>query len=1606
MARNPSGRWPLKLISAALASCFAHAAAALPTDPSVVNGAASFNQTGNALTVTNSSGAIVNWNTFSIGSSESVRFIQPSASSSVMNRVLAADPSLLLGTLQSNGKVFLINPAGITVGAGARIDVAGFFASTLALSDEDFLANRLNFVAAPGAGGVRVENGAEIGTVSGGQVYLIAPQVENAGLITTPQGEIVLAAGQQVELIDTGTPGVKVAVAAGGDALNLGQLLAESGRIGMVGAVVRQQGVASTSSLVREGGRIFLRATGSAELAAGSVTAASGTAGGRIEVDGGGTTLVSGEVSATGDAGNGGRVELLGDRVGLFDSAAVDASGGSGGGTVLIGGDYQGGNPEVRNASISYLGQQTTIKADALQSGDGGKVIVWADDTTRAYGNISARGGAESGDGGFVEVSAKGHLDYRGLTDTRAANGNAGTLLLDPNDITIDNSAGESVNGTWNPPGSPSSTDYAFVSSGGASSNIHWSTIVGQLALGNVALSTSGPGTANGDITFASDMYSYSSTNALTFLAHRNITFNGGGIVNSAAGNVSLVAGWNGSFASPAATGAAGTVWLKNSYIQTQGELKILARNDIKLDATAAGGSSQLSSAGGAQWIEAGGDVLLHGGIGGQAIIDYNGGGLQTVKAANIEVKADPNTTATSSNYWARIRSQASQTVEATGTITVAGGGNAVWGGHDNYAEIGAWGNQSVKANTLTLTGGAGTGGDGYNNFAKISQESTSGSQKITVTGGGLLNLQGGTGTGTLGYTPSGCAGCPSSNNHASIWNKGSGGQEIDFLAGGSLQLTGGSNGTNNFAAIEHGNSAGQQKIWSSTANNPAITLAGGSSGGTTVIVGGEDYQLSNDAGIYSIGSQVVKAANILLNGGGGAATGAFIETEGSQEVVATGNVTLNGGNGSLENEASIGSETSQLVSIAGNLAVTGGGGGASPAGAAMITAPTQNITVGGSATLTAGNSNATGDYGMGAGVAIGWDAGSDIFLDITGALSMNGTNATNQAMIGSAIGSATVEVRASAITTTANTFIGNWDGSMGGSVELIANSGAISLPAGSTLRTGSLAADAGSSLSMIGNNYANFVDLVANGPASYYTSNTNTTHVSSVDATGDITIVGNAGSTSIGLGALTTTGTSNIFVTAQGQILDDNASGVANLSTGSGNIALTSQVGTPIAGTLAISADVATGGQVTANVNGGPYGSIVIRDVGANAVSYAGLNASAATAEGNVEYHRYGNLTTGSATTMMLTPKTSGSATIRATGDIVVDGPLSMTGAKDGVIAGGNLTFQSGTATLSGDGYLSAGGNLAVTGGNVSLQGTNNEVRAGSALSIAAGRTITAGMGGLKVSAGSIVLAGTLSGFADTYLSTPGSLTLSGGSLTSTAGNLDFIVAGPMNVTGSVTAAKGIVGDANGGLTLGAAAAGSGFIQAADGILDLVVGGTGIALYNGSYLHSTATTQAAGGLIELFFPGLAGGGSLIDGVATFNGGYKIAGSFTTVGQGLDVTYGILNNTVADAIVSATNSTAESGGGTGQTSDSLALVSSAAGDGGVSTPTADTQTVGGDGSSFGGGETATDGATTAAGDTATADDSADEGAESSATQEATTTQEKSDAKKKPAQCTA
>ncbi|MDD5250215.1 MAG: filamentous hemagglutinin N-terminal domain-containing protein [Rhodocyclaceae bacterium] len=587
-----------RLLAAAVAACYATAPAwaQVPTNPVVKSGSASFSQAGNVLTVTNSNGAIIHWDSFSIGTGYATYFAQPSASSAVLNRVVAANPSQIYGTLSSNGKVWLINPNGIFIGPGGMINTAGFVASTLGVSNANFLAGKLTFDNTPGAGAV-VNRGA-ITTPSGGSVYLVGANVSNEGIIVTPKGETLLAAGETVDLIDTGTPGVKVEITgAAGNATNLGQIVAAAGRIGMAGVLVRNSGTLNASSVVNEGGRIFLKATQD------------------TYVEG------NGSIAATGSTG--GQVEVLGNRVAVTDNASIDASGTNGGGSILVGGDYQGKNPDVQNAAVTYFGANATLKADATDNGNGGKVVVWADDTTRAYGSISARGGANGGNGGFVETSGHRYLDANNIqeVDTRAPMGNTGTWLLDPTNIVIDASSTPigSFSGGYFSNGSNLMTD-----------NIGWATINSQLGTSNVVIQTGAlNGYGAGDITVSASN-SFNSSHSLSLVAENDVVFNSGvAVSNSGGGNISLVAGWNsgGSPATaPTLTNGTGTITFQTgSLLSTTGGLSLKAGSDVTLQAGANLGAS------GNLGVQSGGNIAIDGtiqGSGGSYLtMDFVAGG-------------------------------------------------------------------------------------------------------------------------------------------------------------------------------------------------------------------------------------------------------------------------------------------------------------------------------------------------------------------------------------------------------------------------------------------------------------------------------------------------------------------------------------------------------------------------------------------------------------------------------------------------------------------------------------------------------------------------------------------------------------------------------------------------------------------------------------------------------------------------------------------------------------------------------------------------------------------------------------------------------------------
>lgn len=392
-------------------------ALANPTGGVAVAGSATFVNNGNKLQVTtqNATGtkySAINWQSFSIPAGSSTYFQQPDASSTSINRVVTNTPTQIFGSLSSNGNIVLVNQAGIAVGTGAVVDTNGFTASSLAMSDADAMAGRLRF----GDGQISVNGVSVNGSVlaRGGDVVLIGSNVNTGAnaIVQAPNGSAVLAAGQQVEITGRGLEGISFQVQAPSDtAVNLGQLSGNA--VGMFAGTLKHSGMIQATTATMEGGRVVLKAAGDA--------------------------IVDGQARIAATGVHGGAVDVLGNRVAITDQASVDVSGQLGGGAIRVGGDFQGKNPDVQNATRTYLGAQASLIADATGSGNGGRVIVWSDEQTKAYGSISAQGGAQSGDGGFVEVSGKQKLAFEGKVNTLAAHGKAGTLLLDPDQIDVQN---------------------------------------------------------------------------------------------------------------------------------------------------------------------------------------------------------------------------------------------------------------------------------------------------------------------------------------------------------------------------------------------------------------------------------------------------------------------------------------------------------------------------------------------------------------------------------------------------------------------------------------------------------------------------------------------------------------------------------------------------------------------------------------------------------------------------------------------------------------------------------------------------------------------------------------------------------------------------------------------------------------------------------------------------------------------------------------------------------------------------------------------------------------------------------------------------------------
>ncbi|OOZ40077.1 hypothetical protein BOW53_08970, partial [Solemya pervernicosa gill symbiont] len=410
-------------------------AQAAPSGGEVQAGSASITQNGSlTLIEQQSSRAVIDWRSFDVGVDEAVRFAQPGSDSATLNRVNSDQISVIMGRVDANGQLYLLNPNGVVIGEGANIDVGALVATTANIGNSDFMAGNLDFNQ-PGVASGAVVNLGTITAAEGGLVALVAPQVENSGTITARLGRVALAAGERFTIDLYGDQLINFAV----DEQQLAQLFDAEGQ--PITARVDQSGLVEVA-----GGEALFMSAASGKGVLDQLINISGVVradtveqhGGRIVLLGrGGSVTVAGELSARGTQSgqSGGAIDVRGEHVFIAAESELDVSGSAGGGVMHLGGDYQGG--DGYRATTTTVSEGSRLRADGTDRGDGGEVVVWADGVTDFSGSISARGGSESGNGGEVEVSGKQQLSFRGQVDAGAENGEAGTLLLDPTNFTV-----------------------------------------------------------------------------------------------------------------------------------------------------------------------------------------------------------------------------------------------------------------------------------------------------------------------------------------------------------------------------------------------------------------------------------------------------------------------------------------------------------------------------------------------------------------------------------------------------------------------------------------------------------------------------------------------------------------------------------------------------------------------------------------------------------------------------------------------------------------------------------------------------------------------------------------------------------------------------------------------------------------------------------------------------------------------------------------------------------------------------------------------------------------------------------------------------------------
>ena len=531
-----SALWPVLTLHAAVAQTVAPNAR--PTGGQVVAGAATISRGATTTTINQTTNrAAIDWNTFNVGANQSVQFQQPNQQSWTLNRVNTPDPSVIAGRVTANGHIAIVNQSGVLFAEGAQVNVAGLIASAANITNENFMAGNLAFTG-PANAGARVENRGTITVADQGLAVLAGPRAANSGTINARMGRVALQ-GAEAYTLDLAGDGMlsidvtqQVRSAPGGTTA----LVTNSGTINAQGGTV-QLTASAASGLVET----LVNNTGSVVVGSGQAV---------LRAQGGGVNA-GGTINATNAAGQGGSINIsaTGD-VTVPTGAVLDASGTTGGGRVAVGGTT------TRRATVAA---GSTVRADATQRGNGGNVVVNSAESTQVLSRLSARGGAQGGNGGLVETSSGAALLVALLPDVSAPLGLAGTWLLDPVNITIRNSnasGAAETNGTL--AGGVFTTDGV---AGDPTTVIIDPTLINNYA-GNVVL------TATNTVTVASAIDKTSGNNSAN------------------PGTLTLAAGAGGIIVNATVAVDSGIIFTSGGVITLNASLATLAANSISLSST------------------------------------------------------------------------------------------------------------------------------------------------------------------------------------------------------------------------------------------------------------------------------------------------------------------------------------------------------------------------------------------------------------------------------------------------------------------------------------------------------------------------------------------------------------------------------------------------------------------------------------------------------------------------------------------------------------------------------------------------------------------------------------------------------------------------------------------------------------------------------------------------------------------------------------------------------------------------------------------------------------------------------------------------------------